>query len=61
MDSGSAQPMPMTPPSKITLAGRIERVTYYNRENHFTIARLRTDENQRTITIKGDHAGTVDR
>ena len=43
----------MTPPSEITLAGRIERVTYYNRENHFTIARLRTDENRRTITIKG--------
>ncbi|BBO68280.1 ATP-dependent RecD-like DNA helicase [Desulfosarcina alkanivorans] len=43
----------MTPPSDITLAGRIERVTYYNRENHFTIARLRSDENQRIITIKG--------
>ena len=43
----------MTPPSEITLAGRIERITYYNRENHFTIARFRTDENRRTITIKG--------
>lgn len=43
----------MTSPSDITLAGRIERVTYYNRENHFTIARLRSDENQAAITIKG--------
>ena len=38
---------------EITLAGRIERITYHNRENHFTIARLCTDENRRTITIKG--------
>ncbi len=45
--------MPMTPPSEITLSGRIEWVTYYNRDNHFTIARLRTDENRRRITIKG--------
>lgn len=43
----------MPPISEITLAGRIERITYYNRENHFTIARLRSDENRRTITIKG--------
>ncbi len=43
----------MPPLSEITLAGRIERITYYNRENHFTIARLRSDENRRTITIKG--------
>ena len=43
----------MSAPREITLAGRIERVTYHNRENHFTIARLRTDENRRSITIKG--------
>ncbi|MEE4113416.1 MAG: AAA family ATPase, partial [Desulfobacteraceae bacterium] len=43
----------MTSPPETTLAGHIERVTYYNRENHFTIARLRTDENHRAITIKG--------
>jgi exodeoxyribonuclease V alpha subunit len=43
----------MTSPLEITLAGRIARITYYNRENHFTIARLCTDENHRTITIKG--------
>jgi exodeoxyribonuclease V alpha subunit len=43
--------MPSSP--EINLSGRIQHITYYNRENHFTIARLRTDENQRTITIKG--------
>ncbi len=43
----------MNASSDITLSGRIEHVTYYNRENHFTIARLRTDENRRSITIKG--------
>ena len=42
-----------TPASAISLIGRIERVTYYNRDNHFTIARFRPTENQRSITIKG--------
>jgi len=43
----------MPPAPDITLSGRIERITFHNRENHFTIARLRTDENRRSITIKG--------
>ena len=43
----------MATPPPITLVGRIERITYYNRENHFTIARLRSNESQRSITIKG--------
>ena len=43
----------MTTPTEITLSGRIERITYYDKVNHFTIARLRTDENRRSITIKG--------
>jgi exodeoxyribonuclease V alpha subunit len=43
----------MTSSRDIDLTGRIAHVTYYNRENHFTIARLHTDENRRTITIKG--------
>ncbi|WP_419661221.1 RecD: helicase, RecD/TraA family [Desulfosarcina variabilis str. Montpellier] len=38
---------------EIVVAGRIQRITYYNRENHFVIARLLTDETRRTITIKG--------
>jgi hypothetical protein len=40
----------MATPPPITLAGRIERITYYNRENHFTIARLRSNESRRSIT-----------
>jgi exodeoxyribonuclease V alpha subunit len=39
--------------SQLTITGRIERITYHSRDNHFTIARLRTDENRRSITIKG--------
>jgi len=45
--------MPKKPAPKIVIAGRIQYITYHNRENHFTIARLRTDENRRSITIKG--------
>lgn len=40
----------MATPLPITLADRIERITYYNRDNHFTIARLRSNESQRSIT-----------
>ncbi|GAB6906943.1 ATP-dependent RecD-like DNA helicase [Desulfosarcina cetonica] len=43
----------MTASPDIRLTGRIAHVTYHNPGNHFTIARLRTDENQRLITIKG--------
>ncbi|BBO82015.1 ATP-dependent RecD-like DNA helicase [Desulfosarcina ovata subsp. sediminis] len=43
----------MTAAQTIALSGRIERITYHNRDNHFTIARLRTDENHHLITIKG--------
>ncbi len=43
----------MTSPPTITLTGRIQKITYYNRDNHFAIIRLRTDENESTITIKG--------
>ncbi len=49
----------MTTPSfsEIILSGRIERITFHDRDNHFTIARLRTDENRRSITIKGTMPG----
>ena len=43
----------MMPPSEITLTGRIERINFFDPKKHFTIARLRTDENHRAITIKG--------
>ena len=38
---------------EIVVTGRIQHITYYNRDNHFVIARLLTDETRRTITIKG--------
>lgn len=43
----------MASSSQIALSGRIVRITYHNQDNHFTIARLKTDESQRGITIKG--------
>ncbi len=45
--------MPKKSAQEIIIAGRIQHVTYYNRDNHFMIARLKTDENRQTITIKG--------
>ena len=36
-----------------TLEGHIERVTYYNQENHFAIARFRTDETNTLVTVLG--------
>ncbi len=36
-----------------TLDGHLERITYYNRENHFTIAKLRTDKTNNLITVLG--------
>jgi exodeoxyribonuclease V alpha subunit len=45
--------MPKQATLEIVIAGRIQHITYYNRENHFMIARLLTDETRRTITIKG--------
>jgi exodeoxyribonuclease V alpha subunit len=43
----------MTPPSEITLTGRIEWINFFDPKKHFTIARLRTDENRQAIIIKG--------
>lgn len=36
-----------------SLTGTIEKITYYNPDNGFTIARLRTRENQSPVTVKG--------
>ena len=43
----------MASSSEITLSGRIERITFHNQDNHFTIARFKTDESSGIITIKG--------
>ena len=36
-----------------TLEGHLERITYYNEENHYTIARLKTDSTQTLVTVVG--------
>ncbi len=41
----------------ITLAGNLERITYQNQENHFTIAKLSVDGTRNLITILGYMAG----
>ncbi len=48
-----------TPPTRITLTGTIEHITYHNPENHFTIARLRVDDTGRRISVLGylPHSG----
>lgn len=41
----------------ITLTGNLERITYQNKENHYTIAKLSVDNNRNHITIIGYMAG----
>lgn len=36
-----------------TLEGHLERITYYNRENHYTIARLKTIKTNNSVTVIG--------
>lgn len=36
-----------------TLEGHIERVTYYNKENHFAIAKIRTGNTNTLVTVLG--------
>jgi exodeoxyribonuclease V alpha subunit len=48
----------MKPQNKIsppltTLEGHLETITYYNEENHYTIARFRTEKTQNLVTILG--------
>jgi len=37
----------------ITLNGHLDNFTYYNQQNHFTIARFKTDQAGACITIVG--------
>jgi len=41
----------------INIEGHLERITYQNEENHYTIARLSTGRSKNTITIVGFMAG----
>ncbi|MCD6584587.1 MAG: ATP-dependent RecD-like DNA helicase, partial [Desulfobacteraceae bacterium] len=37
----------------ISLKGTLEHITFYNEQNHYTIARLKTDFPKTTVTIVG--------
>ena len=39
--------------STTMLEGRLERITFYNEENHFAIARFRPTKSENIITILG--------
>ncbi len=41
----------------IMLAGQVERITYHNSDNHYTIARLSTREARSSVTIVGTMPG----
>ncbi len=45
--------------SQITLEGELDHITYYNEDNHYTIARLKTKGVQTYITIVGYLAGVA--
>ncbi len=44
----------------ITLKGTIERLTYQNKENHYTIAKLRIAKISEPVTIVGHLAGVFE-
>ena len=37
----------------ITISGRIEHITYHNKENHYTVARFRIDKTQNRVSVIG--------
>ncbi len=41
----------------ITLDGKIEKISFYNEENHYTIARFKTGQMKKVITVVGTLAG----
>ncbi len=41
----------------ITIEGHLEKITFYNEENHYTIARLTTAESKSRVTVVGYMAG----
>ena len=38
----------------ITIEGRLERITYRNEDNYYTVARFKTAQAEVTITIQGE-------
>ena len=43
----------MASPSAATLTGVLERIIFFNEENHYTIAEFRRDDNDQKTTIVG--------
>jgi exodeoxyribonuclease V alpha subunit len=43
--------------SQITLEGHLEHITYHNKENHYTVARMITGQSRNPVTIIGHMAG----
>ncbi len=46
-----------TPEGMITLEGQLERITFHNETNHYTIAKIKTDHMATPVTIVGYIAG----
>ncbi len=44
---------PFAPPEATTLDGHLERITYHNPQNHYTVARVQADRQPRPITVVG--------
>ena len=40
----------------ITIEGKLDRITYYNQENHYTVARIKPFKSQNRITVIGHMA-----
>ncbi len=49
--------MPSSSQDHITLEGHLERITFYNPENHYTIARLRVGKIENPTTVVGHMPG----
>jgi len=49
--------MPSNPPHFTTLEGQLERITYFNPENYYTIATLKTGGTDNLVTVVGSMVG----
>lgn len=43
----------------ITISGTLERITFQNSDNHYTIARIKTRESQESVTVAGHLPGVA--
>jgi exodeoxyribonuclease V alpha subunit len=47
-------------PPPTTLCGRVEKISFHSPQNSFTVAKLKVDSSQATVTIVGPMAGAVE-